>query len=127
MFQNVIVAWLLRRGLELGGITGVLVTVYNNLPPSAQASLGNLFTGHWQDVTLGSLLPIAVALWGYVWSFRSSTTPHVVTPDKTQTPMKQLPPTTRSKVTVGVQEVKDQKAAQPNVLGDILKSIFTKH
>lgn len=87
MFQNVIVGWFARRALELGGIFGVLWTIYSNLSPASQAAIERLLTGQWQEVTLGALFPIGIALWGYVWSFMSTKKPQVVTADAKQIPI----------------------------------------
>lgn len=88
MFQNVIVGWFARRALELGGIFGVLWTIYSNLSPASQDAIERLFTGRWQEVTLGALVPVGIALWGYIWSFLSTKRPQVVTADAKQIPIK---------------------------------------
>ncbi len=84
MFQNVIVGWFTRRGLELGGIFGILWTIYANLPPASQNAIERLMTGQWQEVTLGALAPLGIAVFGYLWSFRSTVKPQVVTTDAKQ-------------------------------------------
>jgi hypothetical protein len=83
---NLVGAWLLRRALEIGGLVGAVVTLFMALPPETQASIAQLLTGRWQDITLGALAPIAVALWGYVWSWRSTFRPQVVV-DRRQVPL----------------------------------------
>lgn len=89
MFQNVIVGWAARRALELGGLVGFLYSFYLALPPYAQAAIGRILGGdaapeHYA-IALGA---IAIAAWGYIWSFRSTVTPQVVTSDKQQIPIK---------------------------------------
>lgn len=90
IFTNVIFGWFLRRGLELGGLFGAIWVMYSGLPPASQEAVQQLFTGGWEQVTLGALAPIFVALWGYVWSFRSTLKPQVVVDGK-QVPIKALP------------------------------------
>lgn len=79
MFQNVIVGWLARRGLELGGLVAAAVTWYMTQTPAQQDAINRIFTGGWREVPIGIYLGIAVTLWGYVWSFRSTVQPQVVT------------------------------------------------
>lgn len=88
MFQNVIWGWIIRRGLELGGLIGTLAMIYQQLPPTTQAAIGRAVQGDWQDITLGALVPLVVAIWGYIWSFRSTVRPQVVTAEKQQIPLK---------------------------------------
>lgn len=78
IFTGVVGAWLLRRGMELGGIIGTLVVAYMALPPGTQAAIERALTGNWQDVTLGALAPIVLSVWGYAWSFRATTKDQVV-------------------------------------------------
>lgn len=76
--------WIFRRFLELGGIAGAALTAWNNLPPDIQAAVLALLSRNWETVTLGSLIPLAMALWGYGWSFVSTIRPQVVTSDGKQ-------------------------------------------
>lgn len=86
---NLIGAWLIRRALEIGGLVGALISVFLALPPDAQESIGQLLTGRWQDVTLGALVPLVIAAWGYVWSWRSTFKPQVVV-DHRQVPIEDI-------------------------------------
>ena len=113
IFNNVVLQWVLRRGMELGGIAGALVAFYSSLPPQSQAAIGQLFTRDWQNVTLGALAPIALAVWGYVWSFRATVKPHVVTTDKVQVSTKRLPP---AKATLVDEYARNAAKHQPNPL-----------
>jgi len=87
MFQNVILGWFARRGLELGGLAIALTTFITTLPPAYQDALWKLASGHWQDVQLGVLAGLAVSVWGYMWSWRSTVRSQVVTSDKQQIPL----------------------------------------
>lgn len=89
MFQNVILGWFTRRGLELGGFAIAITTFIVTLPPAYQDALWKLVSGHWQDVQLGVLAGLAVTAWGYVWSFRSTIKPQIVS-DGQQVPIKEL-------------------------------------
>lgn len=97
-FQNVAVHWAGRRAMEIGGLVGTLFVFYQNLPPATQAAISKVFTNEWGDITLGSLAPIALALWGYIWSFRSTVQPQVVTSDGKKVATKKLSGTTVAKV-----------------------------
>jgi len=89
MFQNVIVAWLFRRALEVGGVVVFVSQVYAALPPYVQAAIAEVLTGAASPQNIAIAIGgIVVALWGYVWSFRSTVGTHVVTGDKQQIPVK---------------------------------------
>ncbi|HTN63512.1 MAG TPA: hypothetical protein VL147_18485 [Devosia sp.] len=87
MFQNVILGWLARRALEMGGLIGAALTAWNNLPPATQDAILAILGHNWQTITLGALVPIAVSLWGYVWSLLSTIKPQVVTNSRQQIPL----------------------------------------
>lgn len=123
MLDNVIFQWIVRRVMELGGLGGTLVAAYLALPPATQEALGRLLARDWQDVTLGSLAPIALAIWGYVWSFRSTVRPQV-TVDNRQVPIKDMPKSTQTIVTEKARTVVENRG--PGAVGALLKSLFGK-
>lgn len=84
MLQNVIIGWIVRRFLEIGGTVGTLLTAWNNLPPATQEAILQVLGQNWQTITLGALAPIGAALWGYVWSALSTFKPQVVTSGRKQ-------------------------------------------
>lgn len=88
-FSSVLVGWLLRRVLEVGGLVGTGLTVWNNLDPELQGVVLSLLSRNWENITLGSLIPVALSVWGYVWSF-VSTRRDQVTVDGRQVPIKEL-------------------------------------
>ena len=89
--------WLLRRipdwGGWLGGIFISAVTLYNALPPEAQTAITAVLSGRWQDITLGSLVPIAALVWSQVISYRATVKSQVVV-DGRQVLPSELPPQT---------------------------------
>jgi hypothetical protein len=117
-FQNIAVQWAGRRALEVGGLVGTLFVFYTNLPPLTQAALGKVFTNEWQDITLGSLVPVAAAAWGYIWSFRSTVKPHIVTDDGQKVASKDLPKNKRVYVDEAAKVAAEKKKAErkPNLL-----------
>lgn len=56
-------------------------------PAGEQDAINCIFTGGWREVPIGIYLGIGATLWGYVWSFRSTVRPHVVTAAKQQIPL----------------------------------------
>ncbi len=115
-FSSIAAKWLLRRVLEVGGLAGSGLGWYMSLSPTTQALIANLLQHNWDKVSLAALLPLAVSLWGYVWSFISTTKPHVVA-DGTIKPMKALPKDTQKAVTDGVRAAK-------STLAEKIASIF---
>lgn len=87
MFQNVIIGWLARRALEIGGIVGAGLTAWNNLPPATQEAILSVLGRNWETITLGALAPLALSVWGYVWSFLSTRAPQVVTTEGKKLPL----------------------------------------
>lgn len=101
--MNLVLAWLGRRALELGGLAGTFLTIWSNLPPATQSAILALLTNKWQSVTLGAVAPLAVALFGYVMSFRATVKPQVVVDGK-KVAMSELPPSTKVQVKQAVAE-----------------------
>jgi len=119
--MNLILFWLGRRALELGGLAGALLTVWQHLPVGTQNAIVALLSAKWETVTIGSLAPLAVALGGYVWSFVATIRPQVVSGGK-KISIKDLPSVTlETKVKQAVQAVKPS-----NPLGDALSKIFNR-
>ena len=89
-FSSIVVKWWLRRFMELGGIVGTGLSVWNGLPETTQGVILLLLSRNWDSITLGSLIPVGVALWGYIWSFLSTNKKQVVV-DGQQVSMKEIP------------------------------------
>ena len=92
--SSVALQWLLRRVLDWGGWLGTfllgIIGFYNALPPEAQAAVAVVFSGQWQDITIGSLIPLAALVWSQVQSFRSTVKPQIVL-DGQQVDLKDMP------------------------------------
>lgn len=114
MFQNVIMGWLARRALEIGGIVGAGLTAWNNLPPATQEAILSVLGRNWETITLGAIAPIALSVWGYVWSALSTFKPQVVTADKRQISL------TRDSIEQTKVEVIAKSAPKPRTLWERL-------
>jgi hypothetical protein len=112
--QNVILGWLGRRAVEVGGLIGTVASIYFALPPERQDVVNRILSGEWQDITLGAIVPFGIYVFSQVLSFRATVKPQVVTPDGTKIALPKLDPSTRAKVQVDVANKKiDAKKADP--------------
>jgi hypothetical protein len=131
MLNNVILGWLLRRAMEIGGLVGTAALtafgIWNSLPPGAQDAFMSLLSRNWEGVTLGDLWPLAVAIWGYAWSFRSTVKDQVVSNGK-QVPLDAVVDELPTAVTKGAVEQKVETVARrkSGILDGFLKSVFGK-
>ncbi len=93
-FASVAVQWFLRRILDWGGWFGgfllFVINTYNSLPPPLQVAVTTVIEGNWQEITLGSLIPIGGLVWSQVQSFRATVRPQIVTDGKS-VPLRELP------------------------------------
>ena len=107
--------WLSRRALDWGGWLGTFVvaviTFYNSLPPAQQETVGRIFSGSWQEITLGSLIPFAVLVWSQVLSFKATVRPQIVTQDGEKIATKELPANKRVFVDEAAKVAVDKKKA----------------
>lgn len=96
--------WFLRRILDWGGWVGgfllAIINTYNALPPPLQAAIVTVVEGRWQEITLGSLIPLGALIWSQIQSFRATTRPQVVI-DGQQLPIDKMP----SREAAGVEEL----------------------
>lgn len=114
MLKNVILGWLGRRAIEVGGLLGTLFAAYTALPPDRQGVVNRILTGEWQDITLGAVVPFLVYIGSQVLSFRATVQPQVVTPDGSKMRLPDLDKSTRDKVQIDVAGKKiDAKKAAP--------------
>lgn len=120
IFAGLAGQWILRRVLEVGGWIGTLVVVYQALPLDAQQAITQLLSGDWERVSLGALVTIGAALWGYVWSWKSTMKPQVVEKvdgKAVQVPVKELPAPARQTVEQAAREAAQRR---PTILERIL-------
>lgn len=122
--KSVVLGWLGRRALDWGGWLGTfllgLVGLYNSLPPGAQTALGNALQGNWQEITLGSAIPLVMLIVSQVMSFRATVKPQVVTDKGEKVAMKELPKATQTEVKQKV-DAAVEKERKPNLLERIFK------
>lgn len=101
-FASVAVKWWLRRILDWGGWLGTfllgLIGFYNSLPPPLQAAIGTVVQGKWQDITLGSLIPLVALVWSQIQSYRATVQPQIVSRDGSQVTLPELPPAKQTAV-----------------------------
>lgn len=101
-FASVAVQWFLRRILDWGGWLGgfllFVINTYNALPPQLQAAIVKVVEGNWQEITLGSLIPLGALIWSQITSFRATVRPQVVI-DGQQLPIDKMPSREASGVT----------------------------
>lgn len=97
IFQSVVLKWIFRRILELGGLGGVILAAYGSLPPAQQMIIPRILQGDWGEITLNALFPLLIAIGGYVWSFISTVKPHA-TSGGVQVPTSQMTPAKKEAV-----------------------------
>lgn len=119
ILSSVALGWLGRRVLDWGGWLGTflltLIGLYNALPPVAQDAVQAVVSGRWQDITLGSLIPLGALVWSQIASFRATVKPQVVTPRGEKVELEQLPPAEQRTVTATV-----ESAARSRTILDML-------
>ncbi|HYG58929.1 MAG TPA: hypothetical protein VD902_12795 [Symbiobacteriaceae bacterium] len=107
MFTSVFLGWLGRRIPEVGGIAigglFALIQFYNAMPPAVQEIVQRAATGHWHEITLGSLPGLAIWAWGQWKSYKATVTPQVVTQAGEKIELNKLPPGTQATVTATVE------------------------
>lgn len=124
LLNSVILRWIIRRILELGGLGGVILAAYGALPPAQQTIIAKVLQGDWGDITVSALLPLVVAVAGYAWSFISTVKPHA-TAHGVQVPTSQMTPTKKAEVKEAVKTTiaaQKRKTVNPlEALGNIFK------
>jgi hypothetical protein len=113
LFTGLVGKWILRRFMELGGLAFAVSQIIGALPPQTQATLYSLITGRLDEISVTALIGLGVAVWGYVWSFRSTVKPQIVAGNQ-QVPIKDLPVLTR-------EQVKDIVQAETGVRPEIIE------
>lgn len=125
MINAVVLGWLGRRALEIGGLVGFLTTAYMSLDPASQAVIGRILTGEWKSLPIGQIVALLVALWGYWQSFHQTTQPKAVTKVDgvlVSVPEKKMADSTVEKVKTSAKVVVEERKGQTIV--DMLGGIF---
>jgi predicted flavoprotein YhiN len=127
ILSSVALGWVGRRVLDWGGWLGTfLLTViglYNGLPPAAQTAVQAVLSGHWQDITLGSLIPMAALVWSQIASFRATVRAQIVTPQGAKVELDQLPPAAQQDVLVTASQAKPRRTIANAVLDGLIDKL----
>ena len=106
--------WAGRRLLDWGGWLGTfllsLFGLYAALPQSAQGAIQQALSGNWQDITLGSLLPLGALVASQIMSFRATVKPQVVNPDGQKIGLEEMPAASRADTVAATRRVVKKKA-----------------
>lgn len=120
LLNNVAIQWLIRRVPDWGGWIGTILTtlfgIYAVLPAGSQEIVQMALSGNWQQITLGSLVPLLVVIYSQVISFRKTVQPQFVrevagktvstplseVPDRVEAEVKVATPTPRRRTLVDV-------------------------
>lgn len=121
MFKNLLTGlvfkWLARRGLELGGLLGIVASFDPSVIQSLFATIGALLTGDFENVSLGALIGLATTIGGLIWNAKSTFTPHA-TVDNEQVSLDKLAPDTKAKTKKEVKRVVEARKDN-SILGRI--------
>lgn len=133
LFTSVGLGWLGRRAMDWGGWLAGLgflaYDVYSRLTPSDQAAVVNaiqqIFTGRWKEMTLGSVVGLAMLVFSQFRSYKATVKPAVVTSDGTKGSLDAMAPTTRQTIETVARNAAEVRPRRPLV--DLLKGIFGKN
>lgn len=104
LFTGVGLGWLGRRVLDWGGWLGSAVTgamgLYSALPPTGKHAVDLALNNHWQDITLGSLAPIALLVFAQWRSYKATVKPAIVASDGTKKPLDQVSTAARDSIEI---------------------------
>ena len=127
ILSSVALGWFGRRILDWGGWLGTfllsVIGVYNSLPPVAQEAIQAVVTGHWQDITLGSLIPLGALVWSQIASFRATVRPQLVTPAGKKVELDQLTPAAQADVLVTAAQAKPRRTIANAVLDGLIDKL----
>lgn len=79
---NVIIGWIARRVLEIGGWLAAVIPLFMAMPPEHQAVIIAILSGQGGGLSVAAVIGFAVYLWSQIMSWRSTVRPQVVTSDK---------------------------------------------
>jgi hypothetical protein len=128
-FSSVALQWFLRRILDWGGWIGgfllFVINTYNALPPALQVAVTTIIEGRWQEITLGSIIPLGALVWSQIASFRATVKPQVVI-DGQQLEMKNVPTRERTIIEEVATTALDKRKTGLNVILDQLDKLGRK-
>lgn len=79
--SNVIVGWIARRVLEVGGWFAAVIPLFMAMPPEHQAVILAILSGQGGGLSVAAVIGFVVYLWSQIMSWRSTVRPQVVTSD----------------------------------------------
>lgn len=79
---NVILGWLGRRVLEVGGWLAAVIPLFMAMPTEHQQVIMAILTGQGGALSISALIGFVIYLWSQIMSWRSTMRPHVTTSDK---------------------------------------------
>lgn len=131
LFSAVGIGWLLRRVPDIGGwlvtIGGGAYTFYQVLPPSAQHTVQQVLTGHWQDVTLGSAFGVIMVAFATWRSYKATVKPAIVTTDGTKVGLDKVADVAPQTAAHAEQAARTVAVSAPDrPIINILKGVFGK-
>ena len=82
LFKGILAQWILRRVLEVGGVTTTLWAIVSNLSTVQQQAIMDLLSGNFDKVSVGVIVGLALYLGTQIWSLISTIRPQVVADGK---------------------------------------------
>lgn len=79
---NVILGWISRRVLEVGGWLAAVIPLFMAMPPENQAVIIAILSGQGGALSISAVIGFAIYLWSQIMSWRSTVRPQVVTSSK---------------------------------------------
>lgn len=79
---NVVLGWVGRRVVEVGGWLTLALGFIAELPPEHQDTLTALLMGQGGGLSIAAYFGLGAYLWSQIMSFRSTVRPHVTTSTK---------------------------------------------
>lgn len=80
--SNVILGWLWRRILEVGGWLAAILPLFMAMPPEHQAVIIAILTGQGGALSVSAAIGFALYVWSQLMSFRETVKDQVVTGKK---------------------------------------------
>jgi hypothetical protein len=82
LFSSAALGWFLRRIPDWGGWVGTLfvglIELWERLPPSSQDAIQRVLGGAWEEITIGSIIPLGALVWSQLMSYKATVRDQVV-------------------------------------------------